>query len=297
MTTQQLKPPASYYGGKGRLAAWIASLMGPHRRYVEPFCGTAAVLLAKTPARFEVINDLDGDLVTFFRALRDQPDELERACRFTPYARAEFIEARDQHGEELDDIERARRWWVRVVQGFNSKPGDWRNGWSVSAAQGASGPRTAVSLVERFSAVAERLRMVAIENSPAIDVIARFDDPSAVIYCDPPYLGSTRTARSVREATKSNAYAHEMLRDDEHRELAAVLRAAAGHVLLSGYASPLYDELYAGWWRIETSVARPAAFHTGDEATRRRATEVVWSNRPLDVDEHHLFVLDTQETR
>lgn len=297
MTIPQLKAPASYYGGKGRLAPWIVSLMGPHQRYVEPFMGTCSVLLAKAPARFETINDLDGDVVAFFRVLRDRPADLERACRFTPYAREEFLECRDHREEVLDDLERARRWWVRVVQGFNSKPGDWRNGWSVSAAQGASGPRTAVSLVDRFAAVSERLRAVAIENSPAIEVIQRFDDPGAVIYCDPPYLGATRTARSSRERTQANAYTHEMLNPDEHRELAAVLTAAAGHVLLSGYASELYEELYAGWWRIETSVARVAAFHTGDDATRRRATEVVWSNRPVFDDEHLLTHLDTQETR
>lgn len=218
-----LKPPAPYYGGKTRLAPWIVSLMSPHQRYIEPFAGTASVLLAKAPSRFEVINDLDGDVVTFFRVLRDRPDELERACRLTPYAREEFLACRDCRLDDVDDLERARRWWVRVAQGFNN---------------------------------------------------------DALIYCDPPYLGSTRTARSRREHKEANAYTHEMLRDEEHIELADVLRAARGHVLLSGYDSPLYEELYDGWWRAESSVVRVAANHQADTA-KRRATEVVWSNRPL----------------
>lgn len=128
-----LKPPAPYYGGKTRLAPWIVSLMAHHRVYVEPFAGTASVLLAKPRSKLEVINDLDGDVVTFFRVLRDRPDELERACRLTPYARDEFLEAREPR-EDLTDLERARRWWCRVTQGFNASPGRWATGWSLSVA-------------------------------------------------------------------------------------------------------------------------------------------------------------------
>ena len=86
-----LPPPFAYYGSKARLAPWIATLMGPHRVYVEPYAGSAAVLFARpTPAPYEVLNDLDGNVVTFFRTLRDQPDELIAALRLTPYSRAEF---------------------------------------------------------------------------------------------------------------------------------------------------------------------------------------------------------------
>lgn len=278
-TIAPLKPPAPYYGGKTRLAPWIVSLMSPHQRYIEPFAGTASVLLAKAPSRFEVINDLDSDVVTFFRMLRDRPDDLERACRLTPYARDEFNACRDRRTEVLDDLERARRWWVRVVQGFNNAPGDWCNGWSISARRGTPESRSAQNTVDRFEAIAARLVGVAIENMPALDVIRKFDDETAVIYCDPPYLGSTRTGRARREQVKD--YAHDMLDDADHRELADVLHATQGHVLLSGYDSPLYDELYDGWWRAECSVVRVAANHRAD-TSKCRATEVVWSNRPID---------------
>lgn len=280
-----IKPPAPYYGGKTRLAPWIVSLMNPHQRYIEPFAGTASVLLAKPPSRFEVINDLDGDVVTFFRVLRDHPEDLERACRLTPYARDEFNLCREREGrEDLDDVERARRWWVRVMQGFNNAPGDWCSGWSISARRGTPESRSAMNTVARFEQIAERIRRVAIENQPAIAVIEKFDDEDAVIYCDPPYLGDTRTGRSRRK--KVMDYAHDMLTEAEHRELAGTLRAAAGHVLLSGYPSELYDELYAGWWRAESSVVRVAANNPND-TSKLRSVEVVWSNRPLDGD--HLF--------
>jgi DNA adenine methylase len=278
-----LKPPAPYYGGKTRLAPWIVSMMGPHRSYLEPFAGTASVLLAKPPARLEVINDVDGEVVTFFRVLRDRPGELERACRLTPYARDEFMACRAP-AEDLDELERARRWWTRIVQGFNNAPGTWSTGWSLSVRRGTSEPNTAANLVERFEAVAERLRTVAIENTTAANLIDRFDGEDAVIYCDPPYLAETRRGRERRAAVHD--YAHDMLTPAEHRDLAQILTKARGHVLLSGYPSDLYDELYEGWWRAESRVVRNAASRRGGP-TVSHATEVIWSNRPLDGD--HLF--------
>lgn len=279
-STSPVKPPAPYYGGKTRIAPWIVSLMRQHERYVEPFAGTASVLLAKPRARLEVINDIDGDVVTFFRVLRDRPEDLTRACQLTPYARDEFNLARDTPiGAPLDDLERARRWWVRVVQAFNNSPGRWATGWSLSSRRGTSEPVTAINLVDRFEAVAERLRSVAIENTDAVDVIDRFDDPQAVIYCDPPYLGETRRGRDRRASVHD--YAHDMLTADEHTRLAQALTAARGHVLLSGYASELYDDLYAGWWRVEQRIVRNAAQRRGG-AELTHVAEVIWSNRDLE---------------
>lgn len=289
MTSGPLKPPAPYYGGKTRLAPWIVSLMAPHQRYIEPFMGTCSVLLAKPQSRFEVINDLDRDVVNFFRVLRDQPEDLARVCRLTPYARDEFHACRDRRVEVVDHVERARRWWVRVMQGFNNAPGDWCNGWSISARRGTPESRSAQNTVARFEAIAERIVQVAIENAPALHVIEKFDDVDAVIYCDPPYLGTTRTGRARREQVKD--YAHDMLEDDDHRDLATVLRRARGHVLLSGYDSELYEELYDGWWRVEANVVRVAANHHAD-TSKRRAVEVIWSNRPVFADEHLLSGLE-----
>ena len=90
MDRQPVKPPFAYYGGKTTLAPAIAELLPPHEHYVEPFAGSLAVLLAKRPSRAETVNDLDGDLVTFWRVLRDRPEDFERVCALTPHSRAEY---------------------------------------------------------------------------------------------------------------------------------------------------------------------------------------------------------------
>ncbi|MPZ66778.1 MAG: hypothetical protein GEU83_15145 [Pseudonocardiaceae bacterium] len=108
-------PPFAYFGGKTLLAPKVVRLLPDHEHYVEPFAGSLAVLLAKPPTGMETVNDLDGDLMTFWRVLRDRPGELTRSCALTPHARAEHQGGYDRDG--CDDLETARRVWVMLTQG------------------------------------------------------------------------------------------------------------------------------------------------------------------------------------
>jgi DNA adenine methylase len=264
-----VRAPTSYYGSKGRLGPWIASLLPPHRTYVEPFAGSGAVLFAKRPSPTEVLNDLNGDIVCFFRVLRDRSAELIEALRLTPYSREEY-EAADLV-EDLDDLERARRVFVRLNQSvaLNFRATGWAG---APQSGGADHPHKVAAKVERLADCAQRLRRVYLDRRPAIEVIAKYGRPDAVVYADPPY------PRSVRLAGGGN-YAVEYSSEEDHRELAESLRASPAAVLLSGYSGELYDELYGDWWRAERAVSTSIA--TGSGAPNGRAVEVVWSNRPI----------------
>jgi DNA adenine methylase len=261
-----VKPPITYFGGKSTLAPHIAALLPEHGHYVEPFGGSLAVLLAKSPSAHETVNDLDGDLMNFWRVVRDRGDDLARVCALTPHARAEHAAAYDL--EACDDLERARRVWVQLTQGRNgvrSKTG-WRH-YIKPGGSSASMPAYLRGYVSRLAPVAERLAGVSLEARPALDVIRSYGrDPDVLLYVDPPYLGSTRS---------SGRYMHEMLHEDEHRELAEALRAARAAVVLSGYPSDLYEDLYRGWDRHSFAAS------TGQGGTWENRTEVLWSSVPL----------------
>lgn len=274
-----MRAPFPYYGGKARLAPLIADLLPPHRAYVEPFAGSAAVLFAKSPANHEVINDRHDEVVAFFRALREHPAELARLCRDTPYSRAEYELA---HLPADTDLETARRFYVRAGQSYNANAGgvdlrrsSWSNG---STRRGSSRAVSFRGRADDLELVAERLRGVTIEHRDAIAAINLYAHPDGVIYADPPYLGSTRTSLGPRQR-RARDYAHEYAHDDDHRALAECLHAAPGAVLLSGYPSPLYDELYGDWERLEVTVTRPSTNRKG--ITGDRAVEVLWANYPL----------------
>jgi DNA adenine methylase len=269
-----VKPPFAYYGGKTTLAPQIAALLPAHEHYVEPFAGSLAVLLAKAPSRLETVNDLDGDLVTFWRVLRDQPEDLERVCLLTPHARAEFESSRDL--DVPDDIERARRVWVRLTQSRSQsmKSTGWKFGANAVRRNPQEYTRRIASFAQRINDCAARLQVVSLENRDALDVIRDYgSEPTVCLYVDPPYLGSTRATN----------YRVEMLDDDAHRTFADTLNGCNASVVLSGYDSPLYAELFDGWHRLD--IAAPTTL-SGD--TDR--VEVLWSNRPLG--EPDLFSFD-----
>jgi len=272
VTVAAVQPPFAYFGGKSTLASRIVGLLPPHEHYMEPFCGGSSVLLAKPPSTMETVNDLDRRLMTFWRVLRDQPQELERLCALTPHSRAEYQHCADVGGDDLtDDLETARRVWVRLSQGRGGT--QRRTGWRNYVAPRGSSigmPGYLEAYRDRMAAVAERLSNVSLECRPALDLIEQYGSVSKglVMYVDPPYLGSAGPGRN---------YLVEMSSATEHCQLAEVLRAARATVILSGYDSPLYDELYDGWQRISF-----AATTNGDAGgTRGRRTEVLWANRRL----------------
>jgi DNA adenine methylase len=271
-------PPFAYFGGKTTLAPRIAALLPPHEHYLEPFCGGSSVLLAKAPSTMETINDLDKRLMTFWRVLRNRPQELQRVCALTPHSRAEYQHCLLVEEDDLaDELETARRVWVRLSQGRGGtqRRTGWRN-YVKPRGSSIGMPGYLEAYCDRMAAVAERLAHVSLECRPALELIEQYGavGPSVVMYVDPPYLGSTRSGRN---------YLVEMSKPNEHHDLADALRAATSTVILSGYDSELYEDLYAGWDRLTyTSTTN------GDAAGNRGVrTEVIWSNRPIG--EQHLF--------
>ena len=272
-----LKPPFTYFGGKLAIADRIVALMPEHEHYVELYCGSLAVLLGKPPVLLETVNDIDGDLVNFWKQLRERPADLIRVCALTPHSRAELTASRDLDG--ADDLERARRIWIRLTQGrggHTQKRTGWRYYQNPSGTH-ASMPDYLDAYVARIGPALDRLRGVSLECRPALEVIRDYGrHPGCLLYADPPYLGSVRGG--------SDMYATEMLTPEQHRELLEVLLGCRAAVVLSGYASPLYDGLLDGWSRREITT------QTGNGGTDRARTEVVWSNRPFP--QGHLFDLE-----
>lgn len=264
-----MKPPFPYYGGKQLLAERIIALLPEHDCYVEPYAGSLSILLAKPRVKLETVNDVYGDLVNFWRMLRERTDELEALCKLTPHSRAEQVAAKAAaKSPNPDPLERARQTWVLLTQCRSGKQGEtgWRY-FSNPRGTSFSMPQYLEAYVRRFGPVVERLHGVSIECRPALRVIEDYGShPDALLYVDPPYVRSTR---------KGTGYVHEMDEGD-HRELAAALRSCRASVVLSGYPSDLYDiDLFPDWHRTELAAG------TGNGGEWRERIEVLWSNRPL----------------
>ena len=237
-------PAFRYFGGKWTLADWIIGHFPRHKVYVEPFGGSASVLMRKKPARVEVYNDVDEDVTRYFRVMRDQEAraELLAGLRLTPYSRAEL---RCCQADEGGGVERVRRFLVRSQMsiGGNGRP-ERRAGLRRGSAKELMESRRAVHFcnwADGLEEVAERLREVIFEQMDFRRVIPELDSADTLFYCDPPYLAATRPNSQAE-------YAHD-LAEAGHRDLASILAGIKGMAVVSGYRSPLYDELFEGWAR------------------------------------------------
>jgi DNA adenine methylase len=260
--------PFGWYGGKFSHLDWLLPLLPDCHHYCEPFGGSGAVLLNREPSPVETFNDLDGEVVNFFRVLREDKERLIEAIGLTPFSREEFALA-CEISPDLTPLERARRFYVRARQvrtglAQRASLGRWAN-CKITSRAGMSGVISRwLGAVEDLPAIAERLLRVQIENRPAIDVIRLYDSPETLFYCDPPYVHSTRG--------DPKAYGFEMT-DEQHCELAEVLNSARGMVALSNYPSALLDKLYPPpKWR--KTVAPPRTNHS----TKGKRVEVLWTN-------------------
>ena len=262
--------PLPWCGGKSRHLHWLLPLLPKCRHFVEPFAGSAVVLLNRDPSPLETINDINGDLVNFFRVLRDQPEELIWALELTPFSREEFTLALCEE-QELSPLERARRFCVVCQQSYSGRgtvatPGAWTPSLNHSIRSVCASVAKKLIKNESLWYTAQRLLTVQIENRPAIDCILKYDSPETLFYCDPPYTPEIRQS--------NDDYAHEMTTDD-HRELADLLNLVKGKVAISGYDSPLYSEQFpAPKWRKYIDIEKPLR-ERNCSSTRR---EVLWMN-------------------
>ncbi len=256
-----------WYGGKFIHLDWLLPLLPAAHHYCEPFGGSAAVLLNREPSPVETYNDLDGEVVNFFRMLREQADVLVRAIGLTPFSREEFYLSLQNGNGNVRSLEKARRFFVRARQvrtglAQTASLGRWANCKNTSRG-GMSGVVSRwLGSTRDLAEIATRLLRVQIENRPALEVIKLYDDKHALFYCDPPYPHKSRG--------DTKAYLFEM-DDQAHRELAEVLHACKGNVGISGYRCELMDQLYRDWRRVD---AKPKMCHSIKKPRR----EALWVN-------------------
>ena len=236
---------------------------------MEPFGGSAVVLLNKRPAKVEAYNDLNEAVVNFFRILRDRPNDLYEQLRHMPWSRIEHSEAKKTLKYDQRELQRAVAVFVLHHMGFSGKIDD---SWGFARTCSRNGRASLINkyrnAVERLLSYRRRLLRVQIECDDFAKVIKRFDHQDTLFYCDPPYVHTTRT--------EGKAYLYEM-NEEDHVRLANSLNTCKGQVAISGYESDLYNEIYPSpkWNKSIKDISVRSHNTTGKKARR---TEVLWKN-------------------
>ena len=269
MQYKKIDPPFGYFGSKNKLAFELCKNLPPHSCWVEAFCGSAALTLAKKPAQIEVINDIDNEIVILFDQLRNNHVDLSRQITLTPYAHQELINARIKNNND-SDIERARKFLVQSMMAINGIFGEERGGFSSSDSYTRNNTEARVNrwnnLPERLNQGVERLKSVRVVNKDSIDILQNYiDRPATLVYLDPPYLGD-----------RTNGYNIDANDEEFHRKLLEIANKAKCMIFISGYDNKLYKTMLSkeyGWEKksIKTTTKDPS----GNSHNR---TEIVWMN-------------------
>lgn len=233
-----MEPILRLQGSKNKIAHWVVRHIPKHRLFVDVHGGSGSVLGAKNPSFLEVFNDKHEGIVNLWRVVREQSSELIEALVATPYSRVEWASAKEADCPE-DPVEWARRVLVASWQGYG---GDWqrksagfRSGSALLSSR--TGPtRDWLVMQTRIHAWVDRMRGVALECMKDLDLLDRYDHEDTFFYCDPPYHAT------VHKSNYRDGYA-----EDDHVALAKKLRSIKGKAMISGYDSPLYQELFEGW--------------------------------------------------
>lgn len=252
-----------YPGSKWSISKDLVGLIPEHHSYVEPYFGSGAVLFSKPTSDIETVNDLNSDVTNLFRCIQKDSERLARMVMTVPFSREEYErQFRIPPGTlYVSNFQRAAGFLVRCWQGHGFRTCRGKVGWK----NDISGRERSYALWDWYRLpgwivdIAERLREVQIENRPAIEVIRRFDRSNVFMYLDPPYLLGVRSGKQ---------YEHEMT-DGEHRELLDTVLGSRAKIMISGYASEMYDSYLKGWKRV--------SFKSGAWYGKPRE-EVVWMN-------------------
>ncbi|MEP1779741.1 DNA adenine methylase [Reichenbachiella sp.] len=276
---KKIDPPFGYFGSKNKIAFQLCENLPPHNCWVEGFCGSAAVTLAKPPAPIEIINDVNDDIINLFEQLRDNKDALCEQVALTPYANQELVNARNNI--DAPDLERARRFLVKSMMAVNGVFGKEKGGFSISNSYTRNGKEARVSrwynLPARLEIVADRLKNARIEKKDAVELLKKYTNrPATLVYLDPPYLGK-----------RTNGYDDEANDYEFHKLLLETANNAKCMIFISGYENDLYNSMLSkekGWEEL-----RIATSTRGVNGLDNLRTEVVWMNK------YYLQALNSKE--
>lgn len=254
-----MKSPIPWMGSKRRMARKLLESLPEHTTFVEVFAGSAALLFAREePAEVEVINDIDGELVNFFRVLKHHLGEFCQQFRWAVTSRKMWDWAKDTPTEVLTDIQRAARFYYLQRLCFGGKPHGRTFGYALTAK-----PRlNLVRIEEELSEVHARLARVLVENLDWQECLRRYDRPATLFFLDPPYLAT------AQYGSKWGV--------EQFEELAETLAGIHGRGILTLNDHPEVRRIFGRWPATQTEVT----YTVGGGRRASRCAELVFRIGP-----------------
>lgn len=257
-----MKTPITYYGGKQTLASRLLALIPKHTLYCEPFFGGGAVFFAKPKSEVEVINDINGEIINFYKTTKTKFKELEKEIKSTLHSRELYKRARVvyEHPELFSEVKRAWAFWTLANQGFAGQLTSW--GFGKDSSKEVTLSRKRDGFTKEYS---DRLKAVQIESNDALKVIDRCDTKDTFFYVDPPYFNS--------DMGHYKGYT-----EQDYQKLLDKLSKIKGTFLLSSYPSEILKRyIKKNKWQVQSIEKKVSV----TKHTNKKKTELFVFNYPL----------------
>ncbi len=250
----------AYMGGKSLLANKIILKIPEHKCYVEVFAGAAWLLFKKDESMsdVEIINDINLDLVTLYRVIKNHLEEFIRYFKWALISRDEFERLKKEAPDTLTDIQRAARFYYLLKLGFAARI----NNPSFSIATTAKPRLNLLRIEEELSAVHLRLSRAYIENKDYSEILSRFDKINTFFYIDPPYLGC------------EDYYGKGIFSREDFMKLKDILVGVKGKFIMSINNTPEIRQFYKSFYIEEVTTS----YSAGGADKKKKVTELLIKN-------------------
>lgn len=264
----RLRPPFKIHGGKFYLSKWIISNFPSgytSMKYVEPFVGAGSVLINKLPSKEEIICDSNKGICNIWNSLVEKPEKFLEMLKHVPYEESTFAMAQDVVDSKSKLINGVNEFILRrMSRGGLKKAFAWSDRKRGGKPGDVNAWETAINDV--LPKIIERVKNVKVIHGNAMEVIQGYDSDNTLYYLDPPYLQETRTSKKI--------YEEDEMDDKKHEELGKLINSCKGRVIISGYPSNLYSDLFKDWKMIKIEVAN----HASQQKSKKKKLECIWMN-------------------
>jgi len=258
--------PFGWVGGKSKLAPWIVDHIPEHTQYVEVFGGALNLLWAKKPSKIEVVNDIDSDLISLYRIIKNHPESLNNKLQELLFSRELFnlLKSKEITHRNRNHIERAAHTYYVISTSFGAKRESYGRGKLPKSGKQKHGH---VKRIYRdFAVWSRRLRTVQIENLSFEKMLKDYDHTDSFFYLDPPYFGT------------ENYYVGGSFSRKDHERLAELLKGVEGKWLLSYNDHPTLRELYKDFYITQTP---EIGYSLSSSSRQKKLREIIITNYAL----------------
>jgi DNA adenine methylase len=256
------------HGGKSYLKDWIIDHFPRDYEnyiYVEPYIGGGSIILNKEKSRFETINDKNPNLINLYNVVINNHEELINQLRTVEYVENTFnLALVDYNNVQDDPIDAAVNYYIicRMSRNGMGKSFGWSNRERGSQPENVNAWESGIDNIKNIH---NRLKNTKALNKDFRKIFEEYNDPEVFMYLDPTYLKVTRTAKEV--------YEYEMSEKD-HKDLLDIIVKTKCKILISGYASNLYDMYLDKWHRSSKMIVN----HSAQNISKEFRTEIIWWN-------------------